>query len=279
MPKQAPIPRRRLSREGLLLIKSFEGFRPRAVARRDGTLTIGYGHTLSAREGIDISEQEAELLLLHDLIPVVDFLNQNVRRNLGQNQFDALVSFVHSIGIERFQRTDILGLIRKGRMQDAAELLAAIPERQQPPIDTPYRRRCAERALFEMDRAEKPSVIRLLLSPISRPGTRLPPPLEAPLGTTGVVRHEGLITTPRWSTPSRKPRENDGDAATIILLAAVGVMLGVAGYMAYQHGANVPVIQTHGLLLGGLLAFLGASILGGAVWIYAISCKPVRKTA
>lgn len=261
-----------------MLIKSFEGFRPRAVPRRDGTLTIGYGHTRSAREGIEISENEAELLLLHDLIPVVDYLHQNVRRNLSQNQFDALVSFIHSIGIERFQRTDMLNLIRKGRMHDVAELLAAIPERQQPPIDTPYRRRCAERALFELDRNEKPSVIQLLLSPVSRPGTRIPPLLEAPLGDA-VMRHEGVITSPRWCTPSRKSKANKGELATIALAAAVAVILGTAAYMAYRHGADVPVIQTHGLLLGGLLTLLGAAILGGAVWLYAGPVRPARKSA
>ena len=54
-----------------MLIKSFEGFRPRAVQREDGGWVIGYGHTLSAREGATVSEAEAELLLQYDLIPVV----------------------------------------------------------------------------------------------------------------------------------------------------------------------------------------------------------------
>ena len=265
-----------------MLIKSFEGFRPRAVPRRDGTLVIGYGHTLSAREGVEITEEEAELLLLHDLIPVVDFLHRNLHRSLSQNQFDALVSFIHSIGIERFERTEVPSLIRKGRMADAAEALAAVPDRRQPPVDVPFRRRCAERALFENDHLARPSLVQLLLSPVSRPGTRVPPPLEAPLGTTGVMRHEGIIDAPQWSTPTRRPhrpRHNESDPAMVMLLGAVAVMLGLAAYMAYRHGASVPVLQSHGLMLGGLLALLGAAILGGAVWICALSGKPARKTA
>lgn len=277
MPKPAQPPQLKLSREGLLLIKSFEGFRPRAVARRDGTLIIGYGHIQSAREGIEISEADAELLLLHDLLPIVRFLHAQVRRHLTQNQFDALVSFIYSIGIERFERTDILGLLRRGRMQDVAEILGSIPERQQPPIDTPYRRRCAERALFELDTGPRPTLMQLLLSPISRPGTHLPPPLEAPLGATGVMRHEGLITEPKWSTPARTPPSKDTDLGLMVLLGAVGVMLGLTAYMAFEHGTRIPMIESHGMILGSLLALLGICILGGAVWLYASTSRPSAK--
>ena len=41
----------KVSRAGVILIKSFEGFRPAAVRRADGVWVIGYGHTASAREG------------------------------------------------------------------------------------------------------------------------------------------------------------------------------------------------------------------------------------
>lgn len=64
-----------MSRAGVILIKSFEGFRPRAVRGADGRWTIGYGHTRSAREGLTVSEADAELLLQYDLLPVVETLN------------------------------------------------------------------------------------------------------------------------------------------------------------------------------------------------------------
>ena len=53
--------RLKVSREGLLLIKSFEGFRPRTVRRRDGVAVIGYGHTRSARPGATITEASPEM--------------------------------------------------------------------------------------------------------------------------------------------------------------------------------------------------------------------------
>ena len=66
----------RISREGVVLIKSFEGFRSRAASRSDGGWIIGYGHTASAREGLTVSEADAELLLQYDLIPVVRALHE-----------------------------------------------------------------------------------------------------------------------------------------------------------------------------------------------------------
>ena len=42
----------RLSRSGLEMIKSFEGYRERATRLADGRWTIGHGHVRSAREGV-----------------------------------------------------------------------------------------------------------------------------------------------------------------------------------------------------------------------------------
>lgn len=270
VPKPAPRTRRKLSREGLLLIKSFEGFRPCAVSRRDGTLTIGYGHTQSAREGISISEEEAELLLMHDLIPATNLIFTQIKRPLNQNQFDALVSFIYSIGPERFVKTGILDLIRKGRMADVATVLASIPDRQQPPVDTPYRRRCAERALFE--RADKPTLVQLLLAPISRPDKQASVPEDAALGITGVLRHEN--TTPVFA---QRTQESRGDLGTVVLLAAVGVVVSLTAFIAFQHGISLPALESHGLMIAGSLCLLGLVLIGGSVWLFTRGPKTSLK--
>ncbi|RZJ38570.1 MAG: hypothetical protein EON86_15550 [Brevundimonas sp.] len=90
-------PRLKVSRAGIVLIKSFESFRPRAVQRADGRWVIGYGHTASAREGLTVGEQDAELLLQYDLLPVAKALNEDVEAALNQHQFDALASFAVSV--------------------------------------------------------------------------------------------------------------------------------------------------------------------------------------
>jgi len=49
--KGAMRPRLSVSRSAVELIKAFEGFRSKAAKLDDGRWTIGYGHTLTAREG------------------------------------------------------------------------------------------------------------------------------------------------------------------------------------------------------------------------------------
>jgi lysozyme len=137
----------KISREGIVLIKSFEGFRPRAIRREDGGWVIGYGHTLSAREGTSVSEADAELLLRYDLLPVETSVNEAGSTILNQHQFDALVSFVHSVGVDRFQSSDVLAHLVEGDADRAADALMGWPEPAQP--QAPLRRRVAERALFK----------------------------------------------------------------------------------------------------------------------------------
>ena len=51
--------RHRVSRAAIELIKQFEGYRQKAAQLPDGRWTIGYGHTLTAREGAEVSETSA----------------------------------------------------------------------------------------------------------------------------------------------------------------------------------------------------------------------------
>ena len=54
MSEPAANARRKVSREGVVLLKSFEGFRARAERDGDGWV-IGYGHRKSAREGLTVA--------------------------------------------------------------------------------------------------------------------------------------------------------------------------------------------------------------------------------
>ncbi|WGM47783.1 hypothetical protein KOAAANKH_02668 [Brevundimonas sp. NIBR10] len=163
--------RLKISREGIILIKSFEGFRPHAVRRDDGRWVIGYGHTLSAREGGVVSEGDAELLLQYDLLPVAAALN-DVPSSLNQHQFDALASFVHSIGLDRFQASDVLSRLTAGAQGEAAD--AIIGWADPSPADAGMRRRAAERALFVADPDRPVALAELLSAPLP------PPPLSVP---------------------------------------------------------------------------------------------------
>jgi lysozyme len=131
---------------------AFEGFRPKSARLDDGRWTVGYGHTLTAREGVQITEADAEALLLYDLIQAAHAVNEHVFAPLTQNQFDALASFVFNIGVREFRSSPTLRRLNEGRPLDAALAMEmwrkADLEGERIVIDALVRRRAAEKALF-----------------------------------------------------------------------------------------------------------------------------------
>ncbi len=207
--------RLKVSREGVVLIKSFEGFRPRAVRGEDGRWVIGYGHTASAREGLTVGEADAELLLQYDLLPVVKALNEQVPARLNQHQFDALASFAISVGIERFLASDVLQRLNDGRPGEAADALIGWPEAASP--EDRLRRRAAERALFVADPDTPVHLADLLAAPLPPPPVeeasphRGAPPAEAPsdarAAAVAALLGETPAAAPAASAPEPEPAQ------------------------------------------------------------------------
>jgi len=251
----APSQRLKVSREGLLLIKSFEGFRPRTVRRRDGTPVIGYGHVKSARPGATISEAEAELLLQYDLLPVVETINSRVSIPLNQHQFDALASFIFSVGVQRFEGSDVLEQLNAGAPARAAEALSGWPDRVQPAIDAPYRRRSAERALFDAA-PDRPAPLDLLLTaPVQGPNTVQRPEDEAP-ATVQVLRHERRAAPPAALN----------DTGAVIFIGGIGLLAFAAGIAAFRRVLAAQQVTDGTVLIGGALAVIGLIFIGVAGW-------------
>jgi lysozyme len=144
--------RHRVSRAAIELIKRFEGYRRHAAQLPDGRWTIGYGHTLTARAGAEVTESDAEALLVYDLISVQHAVNENVYAPLSQNQFDALSSFAFNIGLDNFRRSQVLKRLNAGAAVQAACAMElwrkADFEGERIVVDTLVRRRAAEKALF-----------------------------------------------------------------------------------------------------------------------------------
>jgi lysozyme len=145
-------PRLSVSRSAVELIKAFEGFRSRAAQLDDGRWTIGYGHTLTARAGAEITEREGEALLLYDLIQASHAVNEHVFAPLNQNEFDALVSLVFNIGPRAFRGSPTLRRLNEGRPLEAAMAMEmwrkSDLDGERIVIDALVRRRAAEKALF-----------------------------------------------------------------------------------------------------------------------------------
>ena len=80
--------------EGLKMIKHFEGLELNAYQCAAGVWTIGYGHTKGVQQGMVISEETADEMLVEELKEYENYINDMVNCPLNQNQFDALVSWV-----------------------------------------------------------------------------------------------------------------------------------------------------------------------------------------
>ncbi|PZQ63636.1 MAG: lysozyme [Phenylobacterium zucineum] len=144
--------RHRVSRAAIELIKRFEGYRRHAAQLPDGRWMIGYGHTLTAREGAEVEESDAEALLVYDLIAVQHAVNEALFAPLSQNQFDALCSFAFNIGLDNFRRSQVVKRLNAGAAVQAACAMElwrkADFEGERIVVDALVRRRAAEKALF-----------------------------------------------------------------------------------------------------------------------------------
>ena len=95
-----------ISKDGLELIKKYEGLRLKAYKCPAGIPTIGYGHTNGVTMGMEISQSVAEKYLLEDIAPIERALNA-LHINLRQGQFDALVSFIFNLGQGSFNNSTL----------------------------------------------------------------------------------------------------------------------------------------------------------------------------
>ncbi|WP_455478943.1 lysozyme [Bartonella sp. B23] len=104
---------RKISKEGLMLIKQWEGLRLQSYQDAIGVWTIGYGHTNAAgeplvRKGMSITEKEAETILCQDLKQFENTVEQAVAVPLTDEQFSALVSFCYNVGATAFCNSTLL---------------------------------------------------------------------------------------------------------------------------------------------------------------------------
>lgn len=95
------------SNKGIDFIKRHEALRLNAYLDAAGVWTIGYGHTSTARQGMIITEAEAEKLLVDDLKTAEKEINKHLLP-LRQHQFDSLVSFVFNVGTGAFRTSTLL---------------------------------------------------------------------------------------------------------------------------------------------------------------------------
>lgn len=149
----------RFSQEGLDLVRTFEGFRPKAyydLGGNRGTLTVGYGFTKSdipdLTPSYTIDRRRAEQMLPSLLDKKYGpSVTRNVKVPLNDQQYSALTSFVYNVGPGAFERSTLLKKLNAGDFSGAASEFDKWIFAGGKPVEGLARRRAAEKALFSND--------------------------------------------------------------------------------------------------------------------------------
>ena len=143
----------KIGKQGLEMIKEFEGLRLKAYKCPAGVWTIGYGHTKTAKPNLVITKAEATKLLIKDLAWVEAAVSKHVTVYLNQSQYDALCSFTYNVGATALKRSTLVRLLNAGDYEGAERQFKRWNKAGGKALKGLTRRRKAEEALF----ASKPT--------------------------------------------------------------------------------------------------------------------------
>lgn len=227
--------------------------------------TVGYGHTSTARHGMSVSEGDAERLLRDDVQPIEQLIADTVRAPLNQNEHDALVSLIFSIGDENWKRSTVLRKLNAGDKIGAADAFElwtkAHINNELVTLDGLVRRRAAEKSLFLMP--TDASVV------VPTADVRPAPECEPEFISERVLKAKPLVNFNELRKEKKRVLSGEEKAArTRALFAATQALSGDPSKMiiskAEEH-ADMGI--TIGALMAGLLAFaltgVGALLLLG----------------
>lgn len=143
------IPLRRANDAARGIIKKFEGLHLTPYLCPAKVWTIGYGHTRTVHAGMQITQQQAELLLDDDLRLFERGVQRLVTVDLNDNQFSALVSFAFNLGITRLENSTLLRLLNRGWYEQVPVQMMRWNKVNGEPLGGLTRRRVAEAALWK----------------------------------------------------------------------------------------------------------------------------------
>lgn len=142
-----------ISKGGIELIKRFEGLRLRAYQDSVGVWTIGYGWTQpvdgkKVGPRMQIDQATADRLLKCGVVQYEQGVNQLVKVEITQGQFDALVSFAYNLGLRSLSTSTLLQKLNDGDKQGAADQFGRWVNAGGKRLDGLVARRAAEREMF-----------------------------------------------------------------------------------------------------------------------------------
>lgn len=130
------------------LIKQFEGLSLTAYQDSGKVWTIGYGSTQGVFSGMQISQEEAQLLLFDEVKRVSSGVMDLVKVPLTSHEQAALISFAYNVGLGSFKNSTLLRFLNGGYKAEAAEEILKWVYCNNEKLPGLMRRRDAEYRLF-----------------------------------------------------------------------------------------------------------------------------------
>ncbi|WP_426785273.1 lysozyme [Rahnella variigena] len=116
-------PTLKTSAAGLALIADFEGCRLSAYQCSAGVWTNGIGHTAGVKPQTQISERQAAVNLVEDVMRVEKGIARCMPVAMPQPVYDAVVSFAFNVGVTTACKSTLAFFINKGEWRKACEQL------------------------------------------------------------------------------------------------------------------------------------------------------------
>tara|TARA_R100001463_G_scaffold16126_3_gene41949 strand:- start:1140 stop:1577 length:438 start_codon:yes stop_codon:yes gene_type:complete len=138
-----------ISKEGIDLIKHFEGCRLEAYEDAVGVPTIAYGRIKDVKMGDSCTQAQAEAWLDKELHEYEGYINDAVTVALTQNQFDSLVSWVYNLGPSNLKSSTMLKVLNKEQYADVPKQIQRWNKAGGKVLEGLTKRRNAEALLFE----------------------------------------------------------------------------------------------------------------------------------
>ena len=257
----------KLSKKGLELIQSFEGYH---TAQADGSCvaylcpagvaTIGWGCTEGVKLGMRWTREEADAAFVKELAVFEAAVERLVTVPLNQNEFDALVSFAYNCGSGALGKSTLLRKLNAGDREGAALSFAAWNKGGGRVLKGLVRRRAAEAALFrepvagDAEPAGKviPDMPQKVDEPAAAPTSSrkwsllqwLKSLFVAPaVGTAGLVSADSVQQAKPWLDLVKTFLRDYGVTVVVVLCVGGFVIVQVIQKLAeldYQEGRYIP---------------------------------------
>ena len=139
----------KISENGLELIKKFEGCETTAYQDSVGVWTIGFGHTKGVEEGQTCSIEDAESMLADEMDEYEGYINNMVKVELQQHEFDALVALVYNLGPTNLGESTMLKVLNGGQFDRVPDEMNRWTRAGGKILEGLVRRRQAESLMFQ----------------------------------------------------------------------------------------------------------------------------------